>query len=218
MLDVVFSYATAHKTQLSVFIVWLFILSALIGMALGFDAWFIEKTPLNLLIGAGLLVWNFPIDDRRKIAFGLFAFAVGMVVEIIGVRTGALFGTYYYGSNLGPKFMEVPYLIGVYWSVLSFICAAIGKRIAPNLFVAALLGAAFMVGLDGFMEQLAVRFDFWHFEGGLAPFQNYVTWYVVAFGLQYILLRTSEVKEFWFSLNLYASQVVFFAVSMWLFL
>jgi len=35
----------------SILVIWLFVISALIGISLGFEDWFIPKTPLNLLIG-----------------------------------------------------------------------------------------------------------------------------------------------------------------------
>lgn len=190
--------------------IWLFIVSALIGIALGYTDWFISKTPLNLLIGAALLWLNFPINKAQTVAVWFFAFATGMIVEIIGVKTGLLFGEYFYGENLGAKFMGVPYLIGIYWAVLSFICAAIGKRYVKDNFAAALIGASLMVLLDFFIEQLAGQFDFWHFKNGIVPLQNYVTWFVVAFGLQFLLLKTAPIKGFQYSLHLFLSQLAFF--------
>lgn len=216
---------TDSKLPVSIFIVWLFIVSALIGIALGHADWFIEKTPLNLMIGAVLLFVNFPIDNAKKVALWFFAFLTGMTVEILGVKTGLLFGEYYYGENMGAKFMGVPYLIGIYWAVLSFICAAIGQKLTRKSgtreeftlgtkILAAAVGAGFMVLLDVFMEQLASPFDFWHFAGGLAPLQNYLTWYVVAFALQLILLLNIKINDFLYSVNLYLSQVVFFGVCL----
>ena len=215
------------KLPVSVFIVWLFIISALIGIGLGHTEWFIKKTPLNLMIGAVLLFINFPIDNAKKIGLWVFAFLTGMIVEILGVKTSMLFGEYYYGENMGAKFMDVPYLIGIYWAVLSFICAAIGHKLTQQYvlhpektnststkIIAAAVGAAFMVFLDVFMEQMAHPLDFWHFTGGLAPFQNYVTWYIVAFMLQLLLLRNVKITDYWFSINLYLSQLVFFVVCL----
>ncbi|MFK7936968.1 MAG: carotenoid biosynthesis protein [Saprospiraceae bacterium] len=200
----------AHKSDLSVFTVWLFVLSALIGIALGYVSWFIPKTPLNLALGAALLIINFPTANIKFWFVWIFAFLTGMIVEILGVETGVIFGEYYYGDNLGAKFMGVPYLIGVYWAVLAFICAFIGKRLINSNLGGALLGAVLMVGLDFFMEQRASAFDFWHFKGNIVPIQNYITWYVVGFGLQYLVLTQVKVGDFRYSLHLYLSQLVFF--------
>lgn len=199
-----------NKRALSIFTIWLFVVSALIGIALGYVGWFIPKTPINLALGAVLLLINFPTYNTKFWAVWWFAFTTGMVVEILGVETGIIFGEYYYGDNLGIKFMGVPYLIGVYWAVLSFICAFIGKRLLNSNVSGALLGAVLMVVLDFFMEQRASTFDFWHFKNNIVPLQNYITWYVVGFGLQYLILTQIKVGNFRYSLHLYLSQLVFF--------
>lgn len=200
----------SYKRPLSVFLIWLFVVSALIGISMGYVSWFIPKTPLNLLIGAVLLFFNFPINNAKSLALWCFAFCVGMAVEIIGVKTGVLFGEYYYGDNLGAKLMGVPFLIGVNWGVLSFITAAIGRKLFAKPLPAALLGAGLMVILDVLIEQLAGKFDFWHFKDGIVPLRNYLTWFVVAFLLQYLILKYSKIKDFQYSLHLFLSQLAFF--------
>ena len=199
-----------YKRPFSVFLIWLFVVSALIGIGMGYVSWFIPKTPLNLVLGAVLLFLNFPINNVKILAIWCFAFIVGMTVEIIGVKTGVLFGEYYYGNNFGAKFIGVPYLIGVNWAVLSFITAAIGNKWFTKPLPAALTGAALMVFLDVFMEQMAGKFDFWHFKDGIVPMQNYLTWFVVAFLLQYLILKSSCVRDFRYSLHLFLSQLAFF--------
>lgn len=200
-----------YKLPASVFTVWLFVVSALIGIGLGHVAWFIPKTPLNLLIGAVLLFLNFPINNAKTFSIWCFAFLTGMTAEAVGVNTGLLFGDYYYGENLGVKLLGVPLLIGVYWAVLSFITAAVGKKIFSKNVLAALCGAALMVLLDFFMEQLAGRFDFWHFKDGIVPLRNYVTWFIIAFLLQFLLLKSVKITDFKYSLHLFLSQIAFFA-------
>ena len=44
-----------NKTNLAIGIVWLFHISAIIGMLIGYESWFLPKTPLNLIISFGLL-------------------------------------------------------------------------------------------------------------------------------------------------------------------
>ena len=203
---------TINKENFSIFLIWLFSISAIIGIYLGHLDWFIPKTPINLLLGAVLLFWNIPIDNFKKVSIWLIAFLVGMFVEILGVQTGVIFGTYYYGENLGLKFMGVPYLIGVNWAVLSFITAAIANHISKNFWIAVVIGASLMVGLDVLLEQLAVVFDFWHFEDGVPPLQNYAAWFIVAFFLQIMIHKTVLIRDINFSLHLFLSQVIFFGL------
>lgn len=209
MIEKVFSLKKQH---FSIFLIWLFVLSALIGIYLGYLNWFIPKTPLNLLLGAVLLFWNVPINSVKKLAIWLVAFVVGMAVEIVGVQTGAIFGNYYYGENLGLKLMGVPYLIGVNWAVLSFITAAISNHLSKQFWWAVIIGATLMVGLDVLLEPMAVVFDFWHFENGFPPLKNFVAWFVVALLLQIMIHKTILIRDVHFSLHLFLSQVIFFGL------
>ncbi|NNK20603.1 MAG: hypothetical protein HKP07_04795, partial [Flavobacteriaceae bacterium] len=50
----------------ALWVIWIFHISALIGISLGFEAWFVAKTPVNLIISSILLFLVFPIDTRKK--------------------------------------------------------------------------------------------------------------------------------------------------------
>jgi putative membrane protein len=186
-------------------IIWLFHITALLGIGIGYEDWFISKTPLNLLISSVLLCWVYPINNSKKIiAFGLFWIG-GMLVEWIGVHYGLLFGEYAYGENFGPKLDGIPYLIGVTWALLTFITASIASYLVHNK-----VAATLMVLLDFFMEHSAPRFDFWNFEGGVVPLKNYVTWFAVAILFQGIIQLFNLKGDLKFSMNLYVAQLVFF--------
>lgn len=201
---------TLNKQKISIFIIWLFSISAIIGIYLGHLNWFIPKTPLNLILGAVLLFFNLPLNTLRKISVWLIAFAVGMLVEIIGVQTGNIFGNYYYGNNLGLKFQGVPYLIGVNWAVLTFITASISSRLSKNFWIASIIGAGLMLGLDFLLEPLAGIFDFWYFENGQVPPQNFIAWFCIALLLQVFIKKTLSIRDIDFSFHLFLSQVIFF--------
>lgn len=128
-------------------------------------------------------------DILKNLLFLFIAFCIGFSAEVIGVKTGILFGDYSYGSNLGYKFSGVPIVIGLLWGVLavgSASCVAqfpILKKQAP--FLAALL----MLGIDYIMEPVAIACDFWSWEGATIPLWNYICWFGIAFILQVILKR-----------------------------
>ena len=197
----------------SIFTIWLFVVSAIIGIALGFENWFIPKTPLNLLIGLGLLLMNLDFrSTKAKWAF-VIAFVVGMAVEILGVATGKIFGVYHYGDNMGIKLLGVPYMIGLYWAVLVSATSMMVRRWFSHSIIVPLVGATAMVVLDIFMEMMAGRFDFWHFGDGIVPLQNYVTWFIVAFVLHIVANKWMPLRGVKYSLHLYFSQMVFFILT-----
>ena len=194
----------------SIFLLWLFTVSSLIGISFGFVDWFIPKTPLNLMLGFLLVLINVPFGkEYGKLAFIIF-FLFGMILEIAGVIRGDIFGTYYYGSNLGFKVFGVPLMIGIYWAVLTTVTSQMARSIFNNTILIALFGASLMVGLDFLMEQMAHTFDFWHFKGNIAPFRNYVAWFLAAFVLHIFALKFIPKGGSRFSRHLYFNQVIFF--------
>ena len=69
-----------------------------------------------------------------------------------------------------------------------------------------------MVFLDVLIEPIAPLLDFWTFEGGHAPYQNYLGWALVAFPLQWIFHFSGLELKGWFYHNLYLLQLLFFMI------
>ncbi len=194
----------------SIFLIWLFNISAVIGISLGYMEWFTSKTPLNMLLTFSLFLLVFRLDSMKKmLLFSLF-FIGGMFVEWLGVSYGLLFGDYHYGRHFGPKFEGVPWLIGINWAILTFVTGAIASGLVPRFWPKVVLGAFLMVFLDFFMEVSASVFDFWHWEEAVAPLQNYIAWFGVAFLFHWILQRFREQGNTTFAYHLYAAQLFFF--------
>ncbi|GGD43413.1 carotenoid biosynthesis protein [Muriicola marianensis] len=200
----------SKNTKWAIWVIWIFHVSALIGISVGFENWFVSKTPINLLISTFLLFLVFPVGNLKKIVTFSALWFLGMLAEWIGVHYGILFGSYSYGANLGPKIDGVPILIGINWALLSFITASIAQYVLSNKVLQVSFAAMLMLVLDYFMEQSAPRFDFWEFEGGIAPLWNYWSWLGVALIFQVVILWMKIGGELRFSAHLYAAQLVFF--------
>jgi len=200
-----------YRLAIGVFLLYLFHVSAMIGVTIGYENWFIEKTTLNLSIIFILLVWLFPLDTVKKILASLIFFFGGMIVEWLGVSYGFLFGSYEYGENLGPKIDGVPFFIGVNWAILVLATGEISNRIPVAKWIKVLIGAGLMVLFDFFIEIPAPIFDFWVFEGGIAPLSNYIGWYVVAVVLHAVFQAMKIEGNFKISLHVYICQLLFFA-------
>ncbi len=199
-----------NSVNISIFVIWLFHLTAMLGVSIGFEDWFVSKTPINLTIIFLLLVWSFPNRTwRLGLAIGVF-FIGGMLFEWLGVHYGLFFGNYEYGNNLGPKFSGVPYFIGINWVVLTVVTAIIASSIFKNIIARAVLGASLMVFLDFFLEQSAPIFDFWVFENGIVPINNYIAWFGIALLFHLIYQRLNLKGSLKFSYHLYIAQLLFF--------
>jgi len=199
------------KHTLGIFLIYLFHVSAIIGALLGYKEWFIPKTPLNLSIIMVLMIWLFAIDSKRKVIASLIFFLTGIFVEWLGVNFSLLFGAYQYGNNLGTKVGGVPILIGVNWAILVLISGQIANKIHVSRWFKILIGASLMVILDFFMEVPAPHFDFWMFEGGIAPLRNYIAWFAIAALLHLVYQLLKIQGNFKLSFHLYICQLIFFA-------
>lgn len=199
------------KIPISIGFLWLVHISAIIGISIGYLEFFIPKTPLNLILAFIMLVWIFPLHSTKNILLTLFFFTAGMLVEWIGVHYGFLFGEYYYGDNLGPKLDGVPWLIGVNWAVLVIITGVMANQMFQSRFKRILAGAGLMVFLDFFLEVSAPVFDFWVWENGVAPLQNFIAWFAIAALLHFVFQSFKMKGNSMFSRHLYYCQLAFFA-------
>ena len=196
---------------ISIAIIWLFHVCGILGIIYGNSEWFISATPLNLSINFALLLIN---CNSHKWFFHMvvLGFLTGMITEILGVQRGWIFGDYQYGNALGYKILGVPILIGVNWALLTIITAAIAQQFYENLFMRIIIGVCLMIFLDLLIEPIAPVLDFWAFEGGNAPLQNYIGWTAVAIFLQSIFHYFRLEVKGWFPNQLYLLQIIFFTV------
>lgn len=193
-----------------IIILWVFHITAVIGVTLGFKDWFISKTPITLTLMFISLIIYYPIKQIRYWLIGFILFAGGFIAEWIGVHYGILFGDYHYCNNLGFKLDGIPLMIGVNWSILVLITGVISNHISSRIVTRATTGAVLMVFLDFFMETSAPIFDFWIWDIGYAPLQNYIAWFGVALLLQFIFQISKITGDLAISLHLYGAQLIFF--------
>jgi len=151
------------------------------------NALFMWLTPINIL-ATFVIAWIFHKKwEFNHILMILIIGIMGFFVELAGVKTQAIFGSYYYGKTLGTKWQGVPYLIGVNWAAMIFYTSSLlAGRIKNNLGIA-FLGALIMTIYDYFLEPVAMKYDFWHWKNGIIPLQNYIAWFIVAFIMHLIL-------------------------------
>ncbi|WP_224483675.1 carotenoid biosynthesis protein [Robertkochia aurantiaca] len=208
-------FSTLHNNKLaiSVFLIWLFHVSAIIGiLSTPYMEWFVSQTPVNLGLATVLLFWCFPVKNKKEVLVFLFCFTLGMTAEILGVNLGWFFGSYAYGENLGPKILGVPWLIGLNWAILSFISGVMAQWLNKSTILKIITGGILMLILDLFLEGIAPVFDYWQFAGGEPPLKNYVAWLVLAIIMQSVYHIKNIRGNRTFSLNLYLAQLLFFVI------
>lgn len=152
------------------------------GLLLPFTSpFFMKLIPYTLLMNFALLVYfhSGKIDIWTIAVFSIIMLT-GLLVEIIGVNTGVIFGEYKYGPSLGIKIYETPVIIGLNWVLLTYLTASVLERINIPVYTKILLASLFMLVFDIVVEQVAPRLGMWTWEANIIPLQNYVAWFVIA--------------------------------------
>ncbi|QJP34606.1 carotenoid biosynthesis protein [Nonlabens sp. Ci31] len=200
--------------RIALVFLWVLHLAALIGIAIGYEDFFLPKSPFTIMYLLFFLIFFFKIDSRNKVLLFIAFMMIGIGVEWLGVHTGSLFGDYYYGKNFGPKLDGIPVLIGVNWALLTFTTHVIAKSIFKSPIAIIASGATLMVGFDYFLEQICDFAGFWHFEGGAGWF-NYLCWFIIAAALHAVSFQFKLRGNKLISYHLYGVQL-FFAISLWI--
>ena len=200
-------------TFFALIVIWSFQIFGAIGILFWNRQWFIDMTPLTLIMYFFIL-FHKNWDDRKKVTFLLLTFSWGILAEIIGVNTGLIFGSYEYGQTLGFQIMNVPLVMGIIWVVTSLICGTIASQIKVRTPIQIFIAVSLMLILDVLIEPIAPKIDMWSFDhsSGGAPLSNYITWALVALPLQTYFIVNRLGFNIILSSNLYASQLLFFAV------
>lgn len=172
---------------------------------------FQRLVPLNLLVSTILLfLFHQKWEIRQILIFAGIALA-GFLVEMAGIHTGVVFGSYSYGNALGLKLFSTPLLIGINWLLLVYCMYAAFQGINKKWYFP-FWGAALLVIYDFVMEPVAIATDMWSWQGGEIPLKNYITWFVVAalmiLALQQFRVSYSNKLAGW----LLAIQFLFFLV------
>ena len=200
----------------------------LVGLLFFDKTFFLAATPFNLLLSFILLIWTQTDKNRSFFLFVAACFIIGIVVEIIGVNTGFLFGDYAYGNVLGSEIKNVPVLIGVNWFLIVYCCgisintllmkainriaADSGKSpMALKALSVIIDGATLAVFFDWLMEPVAVKLGYWVWNGdGTIPMFNYICWFVVSLLLLMVFHFARFNKQNKFAVNLLLIQLMFF--------
>jgi putative membrane protein len=135
-----------------------------------------------------------------------------MIYEIIGVKTGYLFGDYYYGANLGSKFMGVPFVIGCNWAILSISSGNLIHKLKTSIYLKTLLASLLMVLLDFMIEPIAMELDYWQWKNGEIPVYNYICWFVLSLPLSFLYFKLKLSEQNKLTNGLYLILVVFFGI------
>lgn len=173
---------------------------------------FVLITPYTLVLVALAIFSHHKEWTKRTIVVLASIFILSIVIEIIGVTTGRLFGVYEYGKGLGFKIADVPVVIGLNWVFLVYASNGIISKYTSKNFLIALGAAALMVLYDILLEKAAPLMDMWQFSKNDPPISNYVAWFLLALlfnmALQHFKINTRNSSARW----VFFIQLSFFTI------
>ncbi len=173
---------------------------------------FIQLVPFHLLLMLALLVISGNDGSMNIRLFALVVFIFGFLIEVAGVNTGLIFGSYTYGATLGLKLWETPLLIGVNWLILVYSTGVLLNGFWPNKYFLALLGAIILVSIDFLIEPVAITYDYWSWTQQIIPMQNYLGWFAVSFTMFILFTSVNFKKQNRSAIVLFVTQVCFFII------
>ena len=203
-----------NKADVSKFFIVLFHLVGLVGfLNLRLNSLFLTLVPFHLLLMFVLLMINQAAWNSNFLFSVALIFTLGILVEIVGVATGIIFGNYSYGQTLGIKIINAPIMIGVNWAILIIAIGAVLKQFKQfNKNLKCIVGAFILTLMDVLIEPVAIKFDYWHWQNNSIPFQNYVGWFIVSFLFLRAYHQIDFNKDNKVAVLLLITQILFFIV------
>lgn len=201
------------KIKTAIIILALFHVAGLIAILFtSYRDFFLSLTPLNLLVSFSLLFYFH--KNFKNIQFFIFVgiAIIGFFAEVLGVLTGSIFGSYFYGSVLGWKFLNTPLIIGVNWIMLTYAAVYSWSKYVTNTWLIAFLSATTLVLLDFLIEPVAISYDFWLWKEDVIPNQNYVAWFAISFFFCFFLEKCRNKSTNSLAPYLLITQFIFFGV------
>lgn len=170
-------------------------------------------TPVTLLLtGLVVLFFSFKTSSNNFLLWAILTYIITFILEVIGVKTGLIFGEYNYGLTLGIKLFEVPLIIGFNWVFVILGSISIARLITTNIYLSAFITSFIAFIFDLILEPIAISLDYWSWSDNIIPIQNYLAWFVIAFissiGFSYLKVKVSSK----ISSHYLLVQFLFFAV------
>jgi putative membrane protein len=150
--------------------------------------------------------------NKKFLLFFILFYLFFFFVEVLGVKTGKIFGSYFYGKSLGFKIFETPVLIGLNWILLIYLTFAFSELFKISDKFKIILGSFLMLFYDFILEKVAPLMDLWYWEGNSVPFLNYFSWFIFAL-ISHFILRffKFEIRNI-FAVFIYFLHITFYLI------
>ena len=191
--------------------VWIFYSALIIGLGIPWSrTFFTYLIPFVFLVAFVVLFVTDRSDQKVFIPYAVLIFFLGLLVEIVGVNTGIIFGDFSFGKTLGIKLLGTPLIIGGIWLMLVYCSTVIVSSLTSNTYFISFLATVLMVVFDMVMEGPAGILDMWNWDWANIPMQNFLAWFIISWILNGILQFRKIKLHNPLAGTVFAAQFVFF--------
>lgn len=189
----------------------------IVGMAgHALPAWreqILSLTPWVLLITSAMVIYSVVKSNSVKVLY-LFAaiYIITFFLEAAGVKTGLIFGEYYYGRNLGIKVLDVPLIIALNWVLIILGASGAASGLSSNKIIVPFIAGIICVLFDFILEPVAMKFDYWQWVNNQVPVLNYISWFIISVLISALLTRIKPAISSTVAQYYLAIQAVFFVI------
>ncbi|TVR79224.1 MAG: carotenoid biosynthesis protein [Chitinophagaceae bacterium] len=172
---------------------------------------FLLLTPLNILFAYFVVFLFHKKFDFTFFMLAAFIFLLGMTAEIIGVKTGLVFGEYEYGDTLGLQILNVPVLIGLNWFFLVYCVYHFSKQFFKKDMMVILFSVICLIIYDMVLESPAIAMNMWSWDGkSYPPIHNFIAWGVLGLIMTSVFTKKINIQKNNMAINMFQIQFIFF--------
>lgn len=160
------------------------------------DRGLITTVVVLLFTAASLSHAYLTFGARWTLGFAMITAGFGLLIELLGSRTGWPFGDYTYADALQPQILSVPVIVPLAWLMMSYPSLVLARSVSRRWTVP--LAAIGLSTWDLFLDPQMVGEGYWTWTGDLGmtlpgipgiPVQNYLGWLVATLVLMAVLNR-----------------------------
>lgn len=170
-------------------------------------------TPLTLLLTGGVVLFSTIKNSKNNfIIWAIVTYIITFLLEVIGVKSGIIFGSYWYGETLGIKFLNVPLIIGFNWIMIILGAILVAEFFFKNKFLITITASLLATIFDFFLEPTAIKLGYWNWTDISVPLQNYFAWFVISllFTILYFKMGTKVKTDL--PIKFFLTQLIFFLI------
>ncbi len=154
----------------------------------------LSATPYLFMVAMGVVYINFESKQKEILTMwvlGLFIFI--FIAELIGTKTGLIFGRHSYTDILGFRLIGVSLLFMLNWAFVIWGSVLLANIFIKNKYLAAVTAGLITVVYALFLEPAATKLFYWSWINNVIPIKNYITWFFISAIASYIYIKL-EIK------------------------